>query len=72
MENEKQYQAVNLEGGDGFNPYRKYNEPIEEDLDDRAYRLQGRLNSMSYTDILRPQYQSEYDAVMAQIKAGGK
>jgi len=71
MNKEKQYDQAMNEGGEGFNPHREYVQ-IEEDLDDKAYRLRNRLNGMSFSDFFYPKVKAEYDAVMAKIAAGEK
>jgi hypothetical protein len=60
--NEKEYDDLFNEGGEGFNPYKKQadgGEPMWSKIDNRIAKLTRLLNGMNSDDLRRKKYEAE-------------
>jgi len=71
QQDEKKYDAMLNEGGEGYNPYRYPTEPVQEDLDDKAYRLRTKLGYIPL-GAEYDQIEAELNSVLQQIAGGAK
>lgn len=70
------YNAINNEGGEGYNPHPQHIEDTAEPqwsiLDGRADRLQDVLNGMSERDPRFAKTDAEYNLLRAAAKLAGR